>query len=336
MATKFCLFNCSLCLQSVDQNTPSSYYAFHKPDHTSSIEEYHNTHGKKLTPESLSTYPTVAYTRRVWVLHRRCRDLVSHLSPGMLGSLMDLVEPTFLQLSTATPSSWCLNGAFYYAPPQLPASKGKSILKQCQPVPSGSLHDRFPPEIWDMIQQYDIGRLAFIMKTAAQLEGSGLRPAFISQGRFIVRTLLLHSGRIRIHLTTIGGRTYISRLSDPTPPAEPGPHIWKGPWQPPTLPATLMTRIKKRLRIRYRDFELADSKYLALKSDGMGVVDIALRHVNPEPDWVLNATTRPFTAEISEVKHADMRNLTVISDVRARSFCSAYRMTNLTLTLHSH
>ena len=76
-----------------------------------------------------------------------------------------------------------------------------------------------------------------------------------------------------------------------------------------------MTRIKKRLRIRYRDFALADSNYLALKSDGMGVVDIAIRRVNSEPDWILNATTRPFTAEISEIKHADMRNLTVISDV---------------------
>lgn len=317
MTTKFCLFNCSLCLQAVDQNKPSSYDAFHKPDNTSSIEEYFPPYGTKLTAESLrvSTYPTVAYTRRLWVLHRRCRDLVSHLSPGMLGSLIDLVEPTFLQLSTATPSSWSLNGAFYHAPSQSPASKGKSILNQCQPVPSSFLRDRFPPEIWDMIQQYDIGRLTFIMKTAVQLEGSGLRPAFIPQDRFIIRTLLLHSGRIRIHLTTIGDRTYISRLSDPTPPPEPGPHIWQGPWQPPPLPTALMTRIKKRLRIRYRDFALADSNYLALKSDGMGVVDIAIRRVNSEPDWILNATTRPFTAEISEIKHADMRNLTVISDV---------------------
>ncbi|KAJ6036963.1 hypothetical protein N7540_001242 [Penicillium herquei] len=100
-----------------------------------------------------------------------------------------------------------------------------------------------------MILQYDIGRLLFIMRVAEQLEKSGLRPAFMPQSRFIIRTLSLPSCVVRIHLATIGGRTYISRLSDPTPTSL-GPLLAKThAWQPPSLPNKLMTEIKESLKM---------------------------------------------------------------------------------------
>ncbi|KAJ5107064.1 hypothetical protein N7456_003739 [Penicillium angulare] len=239
----------------------------------------------------------------------------------MLGSLLDLVEPTFLDVWNASPVS--LEGGFTHNIPSSTCKrKEPSTLAECQPL-SPSLHEKFPPEIWDMIQQYDIGRLLFVMKVAAQLEKSALRPAFIPNDRLITGKFLLTSNILRIHLTTLGNRTYISRLEDATVVGKiplPGSLEFMRSWQPSILPMKVIANIKKMLKMRYKDSIINDEKYLAIKSDGVGIVDLAFRRFNKKPDWILNTTTRPFEAEIAEIRHADISRLTVISDVRIYSY----------------
>ena len=75
---------------------------------------------------------------------------------------------------------------------------------------------RLPREVWKMVQRHGIGRLFFVMNTAAQLsklDDGILNP---SDERFTINTLSLKSDQVRIHLVNIGCRTYIRRLSDPT------------------------------------------------------------------------------------------------------------------------
>ncbi|KAJ5629672.1 hypothetical protein N7528_003329 [Penicillium herquei] len=305
--------NCFLCLHHVDRSRLDSYHIYPVSHQTNHMEC--RTPLGQMPSQYEDTIPPLE-SPRTWVLHTRCRHLVGNLSQGMVGSLVDLVEPTFLDICSH-PRPTSLNGGFYYAPPQLPTDKESSTHVEFQPenaLTLSLLHKRWPPEIWHMIQQHDIGRLIFIMRIAAQLEKSGLRPAFMPESRFIITTLSLTSCVIRIHLATLGGCTYISRLSDPmaiaAPPLSP-PYTWN----PPSLPNKLVTQIKENLKIRYRDFIISDCTYLATKSDGMGIVDIAFRCVNKRPHWILNMTTQAFVPELSEIRDADIQNLTVISDV---------------------
>lgn len=108
---------------------------------------------------------------------------------------------------------------------------------------------RLPREIWAIVEEYDIGRLLFLMRTAFQLKGWNVGPLAVSKQRFNVESLTLENDRVRIHLINIGGRTYIHRLSDPidrqNSPVE----------------------SKRTSGLHSIDYRINRSKYLAVKSD---------------------------------------------------------------------
>ncbi|KAF3482031.1 uncharacterized protein GIQ15_04790 [Arthroderma uncinatum] len=168
------------------------------------------------------------------------------------------------------------NGAFYY--PRSELEKGQS----------GDVDlARLPVEIRNMISGYDVGRLEFLVRLAGQLAKPHIEPLTIPDTRFDIAIVEIPGTIMRIHLIDLGGRSYICCVSDPA---------------------------SGDTRQLYRDYEFGESRYLAIKTDGIGVVDMALDESNGRPNWIFNHSTRPFGKEISRVRDADLHKLRVISD----------------------
>ncbi|KAI1915022.1 hypothetical protein LOZ61_001946 [Ophidiomyces ophidiicola] len=125
------------------------------------------------------------------------------------------------------------------------------------------------------------------MRAASQLSRQMLPQFKIPPTRFTAKTVRLRSDIVRIHLVNVGDRIYVSSLS---PPID---HV-------PQEHST--------------DYQLDGSSYLAVKSDGLGVIDLAFRQHKFLPDWVLNNDCAPFSYEIAIVRYADLRELTIICD----------------------
>lgn len=104
-------------------------------------------------------YLKLSCMAKTWVLYSRCISFVSHLPRQILHQLLDLVEPTVLH-PPSTPSSQ--HGAFAAQP-------GIGIGTEASVKAPASV----PANIWDMVLQYDIGRLLFVMRTASQFARSG-------------------------------------------------------------------------------------------------------------------------------------------------------------------
>lgn len=138
-----------------------------------------------------------------------------------------------------------------------------------------------------MILGYDIGRLLFVMRTASEITES-ITPRC---PRFTAHTLDLTSSRVQIHLIAIGGHSYIKNLSNP---------VDNGAAHD----------------INIKCVSLYGNKYLAVKSDGIGVVDIAFEQQEVgQPNWVLQNSTHPFAKELSEIKDTNFQSLRIVQDV---------------------
>lgn len=109
--------------------------------------------------------------------------------------------------------------------------------------------------------------------------------------RFTAHTLDLTSSSVQIHLIAIGGRSYIKNLSNP---------VDNGAAHD----------------INIKCVSLCGNKYLAVKSDGIGVVDIAFEQQEvDQPKWVLQNSTHPFAKELSEIKDTNFQSLRIVQDV---------------------
>lgn len=102
-------------------------------------------------------YPSAPYRERAWVLHEECLSRVLPLSTTARYQLLDLVEPTFLSRSSPPASA---HGAFY--------SFSNSRYDQTS-LDLKSMQTLLPQDVWDIVEQYDIGRLLFVLRTALQL-----------------------------------------------------------------------------------------------------------------------------------------------------------------------
>lgn len=227
------------------------------------------------------SYPSLEYIQRAWLLHTRCLDFVKDLPLPNLYLLLDLIEPTTVRMTSGSPSQ-C--GAF------------RQRTDATVMSPSAI---RLPREIWAIVEEYDIGRLLFLMKTALQLKTWDVGPFAVSKQRFKVERLTLKSDLIRIHLINIGGRTYIHRLSDPADTQN------------------SLVESKRTSGLHDIDCRLDGSKYMAVKSDGVGVTDIAFSANKSSPEWVLHNHVPHARNGISKVKHANVQDLVIISDVWA-------------------
>lgn len=148
-----------------------------------------------------------------------------------------------------------------------------------------------------ILEERDLRRLLFVMRTASQLPIPHRGLEAVPEHRFTEEILTLNSNMMRIHLVVVGGRTYVSHLSDAAGPVPPS-----------------HTRIDKRTS---QDCELDESNYLAVRSDETGVIDIAFQRTNTGPKWILkrNVHVHSFQAKISVIRCADTRRLRIIRDV---------------------
>lgn len=281
---------CPLCQQSVDLWQTDHYRVLPLDDKKTGILNKKPAYNKNGLVEVDGhrigwdiQYPKLSCMAKTWVLHTRCISFVNHVPRQILYQLLDLVEPTVLHPPN-TPSSQ--HGAFA-AQPGIGVGTGDSVKAPAS----------VPADIWDMVLQYDIGRLLFVIKTASQLAGSGTlsrSPLSFSRRekrqmpRFTISTLDLTGPVVQVHLISIGGRPYISDLSNPVRGS--GTHD------------------------NTEHFDLCGRKYLAIKSDGVGVVDIAFEQ-DGQPKWVLHHSTHPFNMEVCEIKDANFQGLRIIQDV---------------------
>lgn len=140
-----------------------------------------------------------------------------------------------------------------------------------------------------MVLQYDVGRPLFIASAASQLAGLRIQSK-IPSTRFTVDVLDLPSFMVQIHLISIGGRSYISNLSGSVVNCD--------------------TQDSNS-----RCYDIREKSYLATKSDGIGIVDIAFEQEEGHPKWILNNRTDPFTMELSQIRYASLQSLRIVRDV---------------------
>ena len=220
-------------------------------------------------------YPTMSYQSRPFLVHRRCFELINDLSSTNFRLLIDLVEPTFPQESLHDQSAFVSHGP---------------SLQPCTSLELSEYLAKLPPEIWRIIFQYDVGRLLFVLTAASQIRRYKEVFDSIPTRRLTQRIVVLESNIVRIHVVNIGGRTYISGLSE-------APGVTSG--------GTMSSNC-----------HVVSNEYLAVKSDGIGLVDIAFSAANNRPVWALNTLSAWQTKyEFSIVKGADIRRVRIISDV---------------------
>ncbi|WEW61474.1 hypothetical protein PRK78_006964 [Emydomyces testavorans] len=183
--------------------------------------------------------------------------------------------------------------------------------KGCVKRTLGQLVDRLPFEIQENIFKYDIGRLLFIMRAASQLSIKNEVLVTIPENRFSETRLTVHGNMVQIHLVDIGGRIYIGDIISPenaTNPYRISKHLIAGcltavllnwmlyvsmrQWMPGYISLSVVAtfgfmlcslaglaaqdEMTEALTQRY---QLGESKYLAVKSDEVGVIDIAFEEI---------------------------------------------------------
>ncbi|KAI1995347.1 hypothetical protein LOZ53_001399 [Ophidiomyces ophidiicola] len=219
---------------------------------------------KDVRLERIRSYPSLEYKSRALLIHKRCHNLVEGLSYFQLCILIDVVEPTFNTIYGDTLRTPSTHGAFFLQPTE---TDKKCII--------GQQVAQLPIEIQANIFKHDIARLLFVVRTALQIqnkiEGS------ISDHRFSEKTLIVHTNVIEIHTVDIGDRTYIGDIAC----AEP-------------LASTNTLNSQRR-------YGLGESKYLVVKTDGIGVVDFAFEKTRGRPKWILGNSAAPFHAQTSVI-----------------------------------
>lgn len=250
------------------------------------------------------------YSWGAWLLHKRCLNLVQDLHISKLYHLLDVVEPTFH--NHRWPPQCSLHGAFHSSSSNLPKHRHltsvktpsnntrattllkkpwitirDSLLGTTNPKGREKTPVKLPIEIWNMILEYDIGRLQFILKTAREV--SRKSSIEIPRTRFTIEMLDLRSPIIRIYPVYVGKRLYIGHISNPT---ENTPRDAGGV------------------------YALNGDGYLAVKSDGIGVVDISFQQLNNQPKWILNNSTQLFETELLQIRdNKKIEGLRIIRDV---------------------
>lgn len=103
----------------------------------------------------------------------------------------------------------------------------------------------------------------------------------------------LRSATVRVHQIDIGGRSYVSHLSNP---------------------------VDDDIRNNSQDYTINGAKHLVVKSDGIGIVDVAFELKDGQPSWILNKSSQPFAEGICQIRDANLQSLRIIRDVWTFSF----------------
>lgn len=280
---------CPLCRLNVNESRPDDFYVLPLDRSLATLLARTNWHWATNTQlifngdfrsSKFETYPSVSYWKRLFLFHRRCFDFVKNLSPLQIHLLVDVVEPTFLDRSLPPVSKY---GAFSLHSSYL-HSPALHLPRWTEP----RLFKRLPPEVQDMVFEHDIGRLLFVIRAASQIATWHKDLKTMPERRFTQEILFLKDN-IRIYPINIGGQIYISHLSNIT---------------------------NKGQSRTGQDYNLNRSDYLAIKSDGTGVIDIAFSATDAGPKWILGSYGgRQFPAEISIIRCADVHRLRIIRDV---------------------
>lgn len=130
------------------------------------------------------------------------------------------------------------------------------------------------------------------MRVASQLSRLDTVQQSIPSLRFTVEELDLPHSLLQIHTTNIGGRTYISNVSNASS-------------------NNYTTQVTST-----RSYDLTGSNYLAVKGDGIGIVDIAFeQQQDGQPSSIFGNSTLPFSMELCQIKNANLQSLRIIRDV---------------------
>lgn len=251
--------------------------------------------------------------RASWMIHRRCYEMVQPLSHEALLRLINIVEPTD---GEAGPKLQAPKHGFWRnyrivnrrAEPVEEDVSGASALGPEELERLGQRIEALPTEIHDQIMRQDIGRLLFVLRAEQQIRQlPAVVGAPITVDRFHAESVKISGDWVRLRFIEVGQRGYLAGVSDPE--AEKN-----GQTDSKTGEAAAEVKAESG---GYVDHQMQGNNYLAVKSDGVGVVDIAFETRRGEPAWILNAKTRPFPArvEVTECQMGGNRVLKVSRDL---------------------
>lgn len=316
MRSYFYHYPCPLCQQDVDISQPDFYRVLPLDSEKMAffnekpfLDRYDTVRVGNVETNWMQEFPYLRYTKKTWLLHTRCLSLVDLPLPKLY-LLLDVVEPTTESHSNPPRSQ---HGIFYTRPileehaavsapnvsfiEQFTMNLRAAVCallrfiirpKKQQVVRKPSL----PAEIWNQVFQYDVGHLLFLMRVASQLSRLDTVQQSIPNLRFTVEELDLPHSLLQIHTTNIGGRTYISNVSNASS-------------------NNYTTQVTST-----RSYDLTGSNYLAVKGDGIGIVDIAFeQQQDGQPSSIFGNSTLPFSMELCQIKDANLQSLRIIRDV---------------------
>lgn len=284
---------CSICLLDVEQEQSLPDNSFLVPFHPSHAKPSNTSHNWCLTLDQFGDNEGEFYSyrdghyafnslhERSILFHRRCLEFVQPLSWSQLHILSDVIEPTLL------PSH---KGKYHYSRHGAFSSAELSPLQRAFRI--RDFLDHLPAELQDIVLGHGVERLIFVTKAASQL-ASWTRSFKPTKDRFTQKLVRLRSDTVRLHFIDLGGRVYIQDVSDPGDQMrEPKPNETS------------------------RDYPLGRRDYLAVKTDGIGVIDIAFCAVDNHPQWIFhrhpNWESHPT---ISVIRDSRIRHLRLIRDV---------------------
>ena len=270
----------------------------------------------------------VAHRAHARLVHLRCLDLVHRLADGTkldasrLFHVVNAVEPTFAPVDGTAVKS--VDGPFVDSEGNWKRQQSKLASSSPSSVMKGlaALIRKLPCQVRCLISDIGCGRMFFIMDVADWM-AQGNRGTARLRERFAVEKLPLTGTKIQLNLVHLGGRTYIQRFADvPAQQAEKKSKAVKG--KPKTRKerkaaeqAALSAAQSKDNSENQVVFDLVDKKnsFFAVKTDGVGIVDVAFDETSLGPKWKLGHQTAPFDHWVSQVRNADLSELQVLTDV---------------------
>lgn len=279
------------------------------------------------------------------LLHDWCYQMIGRLSEDLVldarkvHHVVNVVESTFEPTEGTVVRS--VNGPYADSDGRWTCDEPAA---QRAPGPTlGSYFEQLPLEVRRLILDAHSARKLLVLGVGSWMteerRGCGTTPS-----RLVVDRLKVHDHKkVVIDLIRLGGRKYVKSLSNLAVDKVASPARVLEEEMPPPKRQSKKARIKaekkQNLRRKQAEAELDDrarghilyglenKNYLAVMSDGVGVVNLAFEEVGPGqgPRWILPNDTALSERGVAQLRLANLNGFYIVSDVSSLSLLHSLR-----------